>query len=203
MRSRDWDERWSDPDRPPPERVNAMFGKEAEALGPGRALDLACGGGRTAIWLARRGWRVTAVDFSEVALAAARRRAAAAGAEVEWIAADVLEWAPPAGAFDLVAMLYLQLPADERARALGRAAGALAEGGTLLVIAHDRENLPRGHGGPRDPEVLTTPEAVVADLPAGLRVERAERVVRPVAREDGTPAEALDTLVRASRPVSR
>jgi hypothetical protein len=75
----------------------------------------------------------------------------------------------------------------------------VAPGGTFLVVAHDRENLDRGHGGPTNPAVLVTPEAVVSDLPAEALVERAERVERPVATETAE-AVAIDTLVRARRP---
>ena len=79
---------------------------------------------------------------------------------------------------------------------VGAATAALAPGGTLLVIGHDLLNLTEGVGGPRDPAVLVTPEAVAAELP-GLEIEKAERVRRPV---EGSDREAVDTLVRASRP---
>jgi hypothetical protein len=80
---------------------------------------------------------------------------------------------------------------------LERAAAALRPGGTLLWVAHDRSNLHGGHGGPRHPEVLSTPEEVASAL-GGLAVRRAEVVRRPVAT-DGDEAVALDTLVRAVR----
>ena len=82
-------------------------------LAPGRALDLACGSGRNAVWLAEQGWTVTGVDFSDVALEQARGLAAERGVEVEWLDADLREWVPDPGAFDLVVVLYLQLPAEE------------------------------------------------------------------------------------------
>jgi SAM-dependent methyltransferase len=175
---------------------NRFLVAEAEGLTPGRALDLASGEGRNAVWLAAAGWRVTAVDFSGVALAKARALAAARGVEVEWVQADLRELRPARRAFDLVAVLYLQVPAAERREILARAAEAVAPGGTLLLVAHDERNLTEGHGGPRDPALLTTPEAVAAELP-GLVVERAERVRRPVA---GASRDAIDTFVRARRP---
>jgi SAM-dependent methyltransferase len=153
--------------------------------------------GRNAIWLAERGWRVTGVDYSEVALAEARRRAAERGVQVDWVLADVTEWTPPAEAFDLVAVLYLQLPAHERRLVLERAAASLAQGGRIVVLGHDLSNLTEGWGGPSTPEVLFTPQDVAAEL-AGLAVERAERVVRRVEDEDGVH-EAIDALVRARR----
>lgn len=164
---------------------------------PGRALDLACGSGRNAVWLARQGWRVTAVDFSDVAVERARRLAAEARVEVDWACRDLLSYEPAAAAFDLVAVFYLQLPPDERRRVLASAAGAVAPGGLLLFVAHDLVNLTEGVGGPRDAGVLTTPGAVAAELP-GLSIEKAERVERPV-DADGGPRVAIDTLVRARR----
>ena len=161
---------------------------------PGRALDLACGEGRNAVWLAERGWEVTGVDFAAVGLDKARGLAIARGVESTWVEADLLDYAPPPEAFDLVVILYLQLPAEERSRVLRSAAPAVAPGGTLVVVAHDRSNLDHGHGGPQDPGVLATPEEVAADLD-GLEVERAD----VVERRDGDLV-ALDLLVRAHRP---
>jgi SAM-dependent methyltransferase len=150
------------------------------------------------VWLAERGWRVTAVDFSDVALAKAERLAARRGVEVEWSLADVLEYEPQPEAFDLVAVLYLQLPRDELGRALRMAAAAVAPGGTLIVLGHDTSNLTEGHGGPKDVRVLYTPGDVVAEL-GGLEVERAEQVRRTVPL-DGAEAVAIDAFVRARRP---
>jgi SAM-dependent methyltransferase len=176
---------------------NRFLVAEVGELPPGRALDLACGSGRNAVWLAARGWTVTAVDFSDVALAQARALAAERGVEVEWLEGDLLEWQPADGAFDLVVVLYLQVPADERRGILARAAAAVAPGGTLLVVGHDLENLNGGHGGPKDPRVLFTPAQVAGELP-GLEIEKAERVLRPVETQDGE-AQAIDALIRARR----
>jgi 2-polyprenyl-3-methyl-5-hydroxy-6-metoxy-1,4-benzoquinol methylase len=176
---------------------NRFLVAEVEDLAPARALDLACGAGRNGVWLAELGWSVTGVDFSEVAIANARRLANERGVEVEWIRADLREWAPAAAAFELVAVLYLQLPGPERRLVLGGAAAALAPGGTMLVVGHDLQNLDGGHGGPQDPAVLLTPAEVAAEL-IGLEVEKAERVLRPVETEDGQ-VHAVDALVRARR----
>jgi SAM-dependent methyltransferase len=173
---------------------NRFLVAEVEGLAPGRALDLACGAGRNAVWLAERDWSVTGVDFSDVALANARGLAAERGVEVEWVEADVLDWRPPESAFDLVAILYLQIPVEERRRVHARAAAAVAPGGTLLVVGHDVENLEQGYGGPKDVRVLLDADEVAAELD-GLEIERAERVLRPVEGE----RDAIDTLVRASR----
>jgi SAM-dependent methyltransferase len=177
---------------------NRCFASEVAGLEPGRALDLACGEGRNAVWLAERGWRVTGVDFSDVALEKAEQLAATRHVEVEWVLADVLDVVPGRGGFDLVAVLYLHLPHEELANVLRTAGDALAPDGTLIVLGHDTANLTQGHGGPRDASVLFTPEDVVPHL-EGLVVERAESVLRTVALEDGE-ATAIDALVRARRP---
>jgi 2-polyprenyl-3-methyl-5-hydroxy-6-metoxy-1,4-benzoquinol methylase len=176
---------------------NRFLVAEVADLDPGRALDLACGAGRNAVWLAQRGWQVTGVDFSDVALENARRLAVERGVEVDWVQADLLDFSPEALAFDLVAILYLQVPAEERRLVLGRAAEAVAPCGTVLVVGHDLQNLNGGHGGPKDPAVLFTPDEVAADLD-GLVIQKAERVLRPVETEAGE-ATAIDALVRARR----
>jgi 2-polyprenyl-3-methyl-5-hydroxy-6-metoxy-1,4-benzoquinol methylase len=173
---------------------NRFLVAEVDGLPPGRALDLACGAGRNAVWLAGQGWTVTAVDFSDVAIENARGLAAERGVEVELVRADVREWTPAGAAFDLVVVLYLQLPAHERGAILARAAAAVAPGGTLLVVGHHLENLAGGSGGPKDPRVLFTPDDVVAEI-GDLDVEKAERVLRPVEGE----RDAIDALVRARR----
>ena len=199
MKREDWDRRYAAQELVWSAEPNRFLVAETSGLEPGRALDLACGEGRSALWLAGRGWRVTAVDFSSVALEKGRTLAAERGVEVDFVLADLVEWEPPRGAFDLVVILYLQVPAADRRPILGRAADALSPGGTLLLVAHDLANLAHGTGGPSDPGVLYTATDVVADL-SGLTVEKAERVLRPV---DGAERPALDVLVRATRPPRR
>jgi SAM-dependent methyltransferase len=194
----DWNARYAQKELLWTAEPNRRFAAEVEGLAPGRALDVACGEGRNAVWLAERGWRVTGGDFSDVAIEKAAALAAARGVEVEWVVDDVVAYAPERGAFDLVAVLYLQLPHDELAAALRHAARALAPGGTIVVLGHDSTNLTDGYGGPKDPAVLFTPEDVVGEL-GGLAVERAEKVRRTVPL-DGGEAVAVDALVRAGRP---
>jgi SAM-dependent methyltransferase len=193
----DWNRRYTEGDRHSTDAPNAFLVAEVAGVPPGRALDLACGAGRNALWLAARGWRVTAVDFSDVALSLARARARERRVEVDWIEADVVDWRPESRAFDLVCVLYLQVPAPERRIVLARAAEAVAPGGLLLVVGHDLLNLTEGWGGPKQPEVLFTPGDVVQEI-AGLVVDRAERARRHAEDADGVHA-AIDALVRARR----
>ena len=194
----DWNERYAGRELVWTAEPNRLFAAEVADLPAGRALDLACGEGRNAVWLAERGWRATGVDFSAVALEKARELATSRRVEAEWVHADVLEYTPEPRAFDLVAVVYLQLPGDELDRALRKAVDAVAPGGTLVVLGHDTTNLTDGHGGPKDVAVLFTPEDVIASL-GGLVVERAEKVRRPVSLEAGE-AVAIDAFVRARRP---
>ncbi len=153
MRADAWDEKW----RGRPARhaetsglPNRFLVSEVDGIEPGRALDLACGAGRNAIWLAEQGWRVTGVDFSTVALAEARRLAAERRVAVEWVQADLVSDALPDGPFDLVVVLYLQLPAVERRLVLERAAQAVAPGRSA-----PRRRAPHGQSraGLRRPEL--------------------------------------------------
>ena len=195
MLREDWDARYAEPKLLWSATPNRFLVAEVAGLEPGRALDLACGEGRNALWLAERGWRVTAVDFSGVAIEKARRRARDEGREVDFVCADLLEYEPEEAAYDLVLVFYLQLPAVELAQVLARGARALAPGGTFLLVGHDLKNISDGVGGPSDPTVLYTPEDIVAALPA-LDIERAERVLRDVSDADRP---AIDALVRARR----
>ena len=192
-----WDERYSGPDLVWGAGPNRFVTEEVTALPAGRAVDLGTGEGRNAIWLAERGWQVTAVDFSAAGLARAARLAAERGVSVDWVQADLLDYQPAPGRFDLVLIAYVHLPAVGLARVFRAAAAAVAPGGTLLVIGHDRDNITRGHGGPQDPGRLYTPAAVTGELD-GLTVRRAEQVTRPVRTPEGERT-AIDTLVRAER----
>jgi SAM-dependent methyltransferase len=198
MDKTDWDARHADDDRRWAGEPSPFIVSEAATLRPGRALDLACGQGRHAVWLAERGWHVTGVDFSTVGLEKARSFAATRGVTCEWVAADLLRYQPEPDAYDLVLLTYLHVPAPQRRTILNMAAQAIAPGGALLLIGHDRSNLEHGYGGPHNPAVLYTSPEIVADVP-GLVVERAECVERPVQTPDGQRV-ALDVLLRATRP---
>jgi SAM-dependent methyltransferase len=187
-----WDERYAAADLVWSAEPNRFVAEELVDLPPGRALDLAAGEGRNAIWLARLGWEVTAADFSQVALDKGRRLAGET--HLRWVCADATRWDEQAS-YDLVVMAYLQVSAADRRAAVRAAFAALRPGGTLLVVAHDSLNLTEGTGGPQDPGVLYTAQDVLDDL-AGERFDtvRADRVERPV-----VDATALDCLVRLVR----
>ena len=192
-----WDRRYEGTELLWSAQPNRFLVAEAQGLPPGRALDLACGEGRNAVWLAELRWEVAGVDFSPVAIGKAGQLAAARGVAGEFEVADLLVYEPAGQAFDLVIAFYLQVPAAARNVILRRAAAAVAPGGTFLLVAHDRSNLEEGYGGPREPSVLYTAGDVVADLD-GLEVERAEPVLRPVETPEGERV-AIDALVRARR----
>jgi SAM-dependent methyltransferase len=197
-----WDERYAASELVWSVGPNQFIEAECSDLPPGRALDLAAGEGRNAIWLARRGWDVTAVDFSQVALD--KGRTLAVDVDVEWVCADATTWTP-AHSYDLVVIAYLQLPAAERRAAVRRGFAALRSGGTFLLVGHDTTNLTEGTGGPQDASVLLTAEDVLADLTGEeLEMVRAGRVERVVTGHDEHGGEstrtAYDCLVRLRRP---
>ncbi|MDH5672596.1 MAG: class I SAM-dependent methyltransferase [Myxococcales bacterium] len=199
MDARQWDQRYAGAELLWSAGPNAFVEAELSGVSGGRALDLAAGEGRNAIWLAERGLEVTAVDFSQVALDRGGEIAARRGVQVHFERADVLSYAPQIGAYDVVLLSYLHLPWDGMERVFEIACRALSPGGVLLVIGHDVDNLERGHGGPPDAAVLYRPGQVAQALERrALTVERAEQVERKVQTSTGV-ARALDALVRARR----
>jgi SAM-dependent methyltransferase len=193
----EWDRRYAGAELLWTARPNRFLVAEVEGLAPARVIDLACGEGRNAVWLAERGWEATGVDFSRVALEKAQRLAEARGVGATWIEADLVGYTPARGAFDLVILFYLQVQERERRTILRAGSGALAPGGTLLVVAHDSSNLEHGYGGPQDASVLYTARDVAGDLDGcGLEIERCEVVARPVETPGGERV-ALDALFRA------
>jgi SAM-dependent methyltransferase len=195
-----WDERYAGNELVWGAAPNRWVEQEVATLTPASVLDLACGEGRNAMWLARQGWQATGVDFSPVAIGKARQLETAQpeAPPIEWLVADATAFAR-GESFDLVLMAYLQLPSEQRRAATVNAMLSLRRGGTLLVVAHDLANLAEGTGGPQVADVLYTPADVVEDARlAGveLAVERAETVARPV---EGADRPALDVLVRIRR----
>ena len=201
MDAEEWDERYAERELVWSAEPNQFVAAECADLPPGRAVDLAAGEGRNAIWLARRGWQVTAVDFSRVALD--KGRTLAGDTEVEWVCEDATTWR--GDGYDLAVVAYLQLPEVERRAAARGAVKALRPGATFLWIAHDSSNIEEGSGGPQDPAVLMTASDVVRDIEdLGVEVQRAERVARVVPpggdhRVGEADQTAWDCLVRVVR----
>jgi SAM-dependent methyltransferase len=170
-----WDQRFREhgwPTEPDP-----LLVEQASPLPAGRALDVGSGPGRNSLWLAGRGWSVTAVDASAVALDQAEARAQEAGLPLTTLLADVRSWTPPVASYELVVLANLHFPAAELASLMQRLSDALVPGGHLFVVGHDLANL--GKHGPSDPELLLTIDRVVAALPPDVEVERIDRVARP------------------------
>jgi len=204
MDSTAWNQRYADSELVWSAAPNIWVEQLTQDMPPGKALDVAAGEGRNALWLAARGWHVTAVDFSAVALqraaSLAKQRLGDDAGNLLTLEADVETWVPPARSYDLVLVVYLHLPARQRSAVMRAAVEAVAPGGTLLVVGHDLANLRSGHGGPQDAAVLYTPADIVADIePAQLTVVRAETVVRSLTDDQGQPAQALDALVLVRR----
>lgn len=208
-----WDERYRATDllwsRGPNVFVESRLGEAT----PGVGVDLASGEGRNAIWLAERGWAMTAVDFSAVAI----ERGRAMTSDVEFIQADVFSWEPfgdttsdgGGGAdeddsnlatdrskgFDLVLIAYLQVEAEPLSGLVSRAIRWLAPGGELFMVGHDLSNIDEGVGGPQVPEILWDLDLMLGWL-GGLRVVEGGVVNRPV-EADAEIRYARDTLIRA------
>lgn len=195
-----WNERYSTRGMVWGREPNRFVAEFAADLEPGRVLDLGCGQGRNAVWLAGRGHYVTGVDLSDAGIAAARSLAGEAGVEVDFLVADLAgEWTPPAGAFDLVLLSYLQLPPKKRLPVHAEAVHALAPGGQVFLIAHHCDNIEHGVGGPPYPEVLFDESMLASDF-ADLKILRNEKVFRPVEGPDGAVRDAHDVLFIGRKP---
>ncbi len=197
----DWDERYAGADLVWSAGPNVWVRELCTPLTPGRALDVAAGEGRNAIWLVEQGWTVTAADFSPVAVSrirdvATERLDVGALRRLEAVVADATQPAPGTP-YDLVLFSYLHLVREEWDRAVAAGVEAAAVGGRVLVVAHARRNLTEGVGGPQDATILLDPEDVLASV-AGLpvAVELAQLRARDV---EGEPRPALDSVVLLRR----
>lgn len=179
--------------RPP----NAHLLARAGDLPPGRALDAGCGHGAETLWLAARGWRVTAVDFAANALDHARTAADAMGPDVarrvEWVQADLAEWAPDAGAFDLVVCLHVHITGAV-GEFVRRMASGVAPGGTLLMAGHRPVDPATGGPSAAAGQVQVSVEEAVA----GLDPEAWEFLVAED-RPRSQPPPGVDAVVMARR----
>ncbi|GAA4485234.1 class I SAM-dependent methyltransferase [Actinoallomurus oryzae] len=201
MSAEEWDARYRESERLWSGKPNDVLVREVSDLPPGRVLDLGCGEGGDAVWLARRGWHVTAVDISRVALERAARHAVEAGVaeriDFQW---HDLAKSFPAGEFDLVSAHFLHSPGDmPREEILRTAASAVVRGGVLLIVGHG--GLPpweHDHAHVR----LPTPQDVLADLrlPEGQwEVQVCAEHERIQTAPDGKPATRTDNTLRVRR----
>lgn len=182
---------------------NAQLVAEVVDLTPGSALDVGAGEGADAAWLARRGWRVTAVDISSVALA----RAAAAvqdepetAARITWQHQDLTASPPPAGTFDLVSAQFLHLPAPQRDGVYSRLAASVAPGGTLLIVGHHPSDLDTSVRRPSTPGLLFTAEEIAAGLdPHEWEIVTCTARPRATSDSEGAPVTVQDAVLRARR----
>lgn len=192
MDAADWDERYRSAGLLWSAGPNVFVEARLADRPPGRGVDLGCGEGRNAIWLAELGWEMVAVDFSAVALDRGRQRSG----DVTFVEVDVFEW-EPSTMFDLVLIAYLQVETESLLSMIRKAVGWLSPGGELFMVGHDRSNIEQGVGGPRVPEILWEVDEIVDSL-EGVEVVEAGVVLRPVEVEGGV-AHARDALIRARR----
>lgn len=195
-----WDARYAEADAVWSGNPNPVLVAEAADLPPGSALDIGSGEGADAIWLAARGWTVTGLDVSDVALQRAAAHAGAAGVRITWRQADLTLDAPVGTGFDLVTAQFMHLPSEQRRALHRRLAAAVAPGGTLLVVGHhpsDLGTIPR----PPLPDLFFTASDVAAELdPDQWEVLCEEARPRPVVHSDsGLTVTIHDTVLRARR----
>ncbi|WP_431975270.1 FAD-dependent oxidoreductase [Micromonospora haikouensis] len=185
-------------------RPNPQLVAEVAGLPAGRALDVGCGEGADAGWLAGRGWRVTAVDISATALERAAAHAAAAGPEVadriEWRHADLRVTPPAEGAYDLVSAQFMHLPGAARRELFARLAAAVAPGGTLLIVGHHPRDLRTTAHRMHFPDAMYTAEEVASALdPAAWQVLATETRARATVDPEGREVTIHDAVLVARR----
>jgi thioredoxin reductase/SAM-dependent methyltransferase len=182
---------------------NPQLVEQASDLPPGSALDLGCGEGADAIWLAARGWQVTAVDFSTTALERAAAHAAAAGedvaARITWVHGDLTTWVPDERRFDLVSSQFMHLPGEPRRQLFARAAAAVAPGGALLIVGHHVHDLLTGANRPPVPSMFFTADEVAESLDGAWEVLVADDIDRPAHAHEGEVPTVRDAVLMARR----
>jgi 2-polyprenyl-3-methyl-5-hydroxy-6-metoxy-1,4-benzoquinol methylase len=193
-----WDSRYASAERIWSGRPNHHLVAEIADLEPGDALDVGCGEGADAVWLAERGWQVTAADISTVALERGALHAAERGVadRITWQVVDVFTWQPPVASFDLVSAQYMHLPRPRLESFHRRLAAAVRPGGTLLVVLHHPEDM-HAHGGP---DLVMTAEEIAGSLdPVAWPTIVASSPERPTSGPDGAPILRRDAVLRALR----
>ncbi len=199
-----WDERYRSRSALWSRNPNPQLVAEAGDLTPGTALDVGAGEGADAIWLASRGWRVTAVDLSAVALERAAAHAGELGAgiagRIDWVHHDITSWDPGPGRYDLVSVQYVHLPPALRQAMLGHVVAAVAPGGTLLMVCHHPSDLQTTMPRPRMPELFFTGDDIAAGLdPGQWTIVTNAAPGRTATDPEGNQVTIHDTVLRAVR----
>jgi SAM-dependent methyltransferase len=183
---------------------NESLVKQASGLPAGTALDVGCGEGADAIWLARRGWRVTAVDISSVALERAKKSAIQSGDEIAgrigWVRTDLTESVPADACYDLVCAFFMHLPQAEREVLFRGLADVVAPGGSLLIVGHHPSDLDVPVNRPKAPELFYTASEVAALLePDRWRIIFEAADPRAAKGHDGQSVTVHDATLHAKR----
>ncbi|MET8225671.1 class I SAM-dependent methyltransferase [Streptomyces sp. NPDC005301] len=194
----EWDTRYAGREQLWSGRPNGALEAEVAGLTPGRALDVGCGEGADAVWLAREGWEVTAIEVSGVALERAARHARDAGVTVRWVHAALTEAALAPGSFDLVSAQYPALLRTPDAAAERALLAAVAPGGVLLVVHHAGMETRQADDGDFDPADYVWPSMISALLDDDWEIEADEQRPR-VAPDGGAGAHHTDDVVLRAR----
>ena len=194
----EWDQRYAERERLWSGQPNGALVTEVAGLTPGRVLDVGCGEGADAIWLARGGWDVTALEVSGVALQRAAGHARDAGVSIRWVHAGMAEAKLPAASFDLVSAQYPALRRTPDAAAERALLAAVAPGGVLLLVHHAGMETQPVTDGAFDPADYVWPSMVVALLNDDWKLELNEQRPR-IAPEGGAGAHHSEDLVLRAR----
>jgi SAM-dependent methyltransferase len=198
-----WDERYRSSARVWSGNPNPQLVAEIAPMGPGRALDVGCGEGADAIWLAQQGWQVVAADISSVALERAAAHALtvdpAVAARIEWHHADLLAEPPEPKSFDLVSAQFMQLPPDLRRPLFAALAEAVRPGGKLMVVGHHPSDMTSGVRRPPLPELFYSADEIAEELDDSWDIVVNDSRPRSATLPDGGDATIHDAVLLASR----
>lgn len=194
-----WDERYASQDQLWSGQPNGALVAEVSSLGRGRVLDVGCGEGADAIWLARAGWQVTALEVSAVALERAARHAADADVDIRWVHSELTAAGLAPASYDLVSAQYPALLRTDDAAAERALLSAVAPGGVLLVVHHAGMQEHQDHGGDFDPADYVWPAMVAEQLDEGWLVEVDEQRPRHAPASGAGAHHADDLVLRARR----
>ena len=198
-----WDERYGARPEQWARKPHVHLVSETADLKPGSALDVGTGEGADAIWLAERGWQVTAVDISSVALdrgaAQANRTGARVPERITWLRADLTEWTPPTATFDLVSAQFFHLPSTLRVPVYQRLADSVVPGGVLLLVGHHPSDLETSARRLPDPDPLFTADEIVEELGEGWTIVVADTRPRTERDQSGESITVRDAVLVARR----